>query len=213
MRRLVRALAALMCLAAAVVFVWIGVTLVWGDPITGRGAARAQAQLRSELARTDNAWKQAHGHGATPRPASVQFRRGLTEGDAIGEIVIPRIGLHSVVVQGTAASDLSRGPGHYAMTPLPGSGGTVAIAGHRTTYGQPFRHIDELRRGDTVALAMAYGTFRYRVYATRIVDDRDWSIIRPRPFEQVVLSACHPLYSAAQRIVVFARLASAERAA
>ena len=212
MTRLVRALAALMGLAAVVVFAWIGVTLVWGDPITARHEARAQAHLRSELARTDNAWKQAPGHGATLRSEAVAFRRGLGEGDAIGTIVIPRIGLHSVVVQGTAASDLSRGPGHYRMTPLPGSGGTVAIAGHRTTYGQPFRHIDELRRGDTVELAMAYGTFRYRVYAERIVDDRDWSIIRRRRFEQVVLSACHPLYSAAQRIVVFARLASAERA-
>jgi sortase A len=211
-RTLVRTLAALMGLAAAIVFVWIDVTLVRGDPITGRAAALAQAHLRTELAHTDTAWKQALDHGATLRSAALQLRRGLTEGDAIGKIAIPRIGLHAVVVQGTTASDLARGPGHYRMTPLPGSGGTVAIAGHRTTYGEPFRHIDELGRGDIVELEMAYGTFRYRVYARRIVDDRDWSIIRRRPFEQVVLSACHPLYSAAERIVVFARLAAAQRA-
>ena len=53
---------------------------------------------------------------------------------------------------------------------------------------------------------MPYGSFRYVVYALKIVDDRDWTILRRRSFEQLVLSACHPLHSAAQRIVVFARL-------
>jgi sortase A len=201
----VRTLAVLMGAAAAAIFLWIGVTLVWGDPITGRAAARAQSQLRTELTRTDRTWTQ----GTTLRADVAKFRRGLDEGEAVGRIVIPRIGLDSVVVEGTASSDLARGPGRYRITSLPGSGGTVAIAGHRTTYGQPFRHIDELRTGDTVELELPYGTFRYRVYGKRIVDNNDWSIIRRKPFEQVVLSACHPLYSAAQRIVVFARLASA----
>ena len=209
MRTFVRALAALAGLAALLVFAWIGVTLVWGDPVTGRAAARAQSHLRTELVRTENTWKAAPGHDTTLRSDAATFRRGLDEGDAVGRIVIPRIGLDSVVVEGTASSDLARGPGRYRITSLPGSGGTVAIAGHRTTYGQPFRHIDDLRRGDTIELDVPYGTFRYEVYGQRIVDNRDWSIIRRRPFEQVVLSACHPLYSAAQRIVVFARLVSA----
>jgi sortase A len=210
-RTFVRTLAALTALGAAAVLVWIGVTLVWGEPFTGREAAHAQARLRSRLARTEKAWKQAPGRDATLRAAAERYRRGLVEGDAIGRIVIPRIGLSSVVVQGTAAWDLARGPGHYRITALPGLGGTVAFAGHRTTYGQPFRHIDALRPGDPIELELPYGTFHYRVYARRIVGDHDWSIIRRRPFEQVVLSACHPLYSASHRIVVFARLASAQR--
>ena len=92
---------------------------------------------------------------------------------------------------------------------MPGLGGVVAVAGHRTTYLQPFRHIDRLQPGDSIILELPYGTFRYVVYAHRIVDDRDWSILRRRPFEKLVLSACHPLHSASQRIVVFARLRTA----
>jgi sortase A len=97
------------------------------------------------------------------------------------------------------------------VTALPGSGATVAIAGHRTTYGAPFRHIDRLRRGDAIRLTLPYGTFRYRVVGHEIVDKADWSIIARRRYETLVLSACHPLYSAEQRWVVYARLVVAGR--
>jgi sortase A len=117
-----------------------------------------------------------------------------------------------VFVEGTSRADLARGPGHYRITRMPGRGGTVAIAGHRTTHLRPFRHLDDLRPGNNVYLQMPYGTYRYVVYARRIVDDKDWSILRPRRFEKLVLSACHPLYSASQRIVVFGRLVGSERA-
>jgi sortase A len=86
----------------------------------------------------------------------------------------------------------------------------TAIAGHRTTFSAPFRHIDELRSRDEVTLDMPYGRFVYRVLRHRIVDNGDWSIIRPVGFDELVLSACHPLYSAAQRYVIFARLARVE---
>jgi sortase A len=115
-----------------------------------------------------------------------------------------------VVVQGTSSADLERGPGHYRISALPGSGGTVAIAGHRTTYLHPFRHIDRLRRGDAIVLELPYGTFRYAVLAHAIVSDRDWSILRRRRTETLVLTACHPLYSATHRIAVFARLQGAQ---
>ena len=124
---------------------------------------------------------------------------------------MPRLGLNMVVVQGTSKRDLEKGPGHYdarsgVNTSLPGMGGVVAIAGHRTTYLHPFRHIDDLRPGDAIVLRMPYGTFRYTVYYHRIVGSSEWSILRRRRFEKLVLSACHPLYSASHRWVVFARL-------
>jgi sortase A len=112
-----------------------------------------------------------------------------------------------IFVQGTNwAHDLSKGPGHYEETSVPGLGRTTAIAGHRTTFGAPFRHIDRLRRGDLVVLDLPYGTFRYRVLGHRVVNSSAWSIVRPRGFDELVLSACHPLYSASHRWVVFARL-------
>jgi sortase A len=141
------------------------------------------------------------------------FRQSLRDGRAFGRIIVPRLGLNMVVIEGTSEGDLQKGPGHYnarsgRRTSVPGLGGVIAIAGHRTTYLHPFRHIDALRPGDGITLVMPYGTFRYRVYYHRVVDSREWRILRPRPFEKLVLTACHPLYSASHRFVVYARLKS-----
>jgi sortase A len=187
-------ISAILALAGVVVLSWVALTLLWGEPLTALGTARAQAALGREL------------DAAKPR------RTRPREGSALGRILIPRLGLSMVFVEGTSRADLARGPGHYRITRMPGRGGTVAIAGHRTTHLRPFRHLDDLRPGNNVYLQMPYGTYRYVVYARRIVDDKDWSILRPRRFEKLVLSACHPLYSASQRIVVFGRLVGSERA-
>jgi LPXTG-site transpeptidase (sortase) family protein len=101
-------------------------------------------------------------------------------------------------------------PGASEPRFLPGEGGTVAIAGHRTTYGAPFRTIDKLDRGDRIVLKMPYGTLEYRVEKTQVVDnDATWITRAVSRGERLVLSACHPLYSASQRIVAFARLVTA----
>jgi sortase A len=189
-------IAAGLALAGIGLLAWVLVTLTWGEPFTAVSQARAQAALRGEL--EDEADRLPGAPAVAPtRPEA---------GHAFGRLVIPRLDLSTAVVEGTSTGDLARGPGHYPSTSLPGLGRVVAIAGHRTTYGAPFRHIDDLRPGDRIEVRMPYGTYRYAVYATRIVDDRNWSILRPRTFEKLVLTACHPLYSAEQRYVVFARL-------
>jgi sortase A len=114
------------------------------------------------------------------------------------------------MVQGVGTSALRKGPGHYSDTPLPGQPGTVAVAGHRTTYLAPFRAIDRLRRGQPLVLEMPYGRFVYRVEKKRIVPPTATEVKRRVGYDQLVLTACHPLYSAAQRIVVFGRLERAE---
>ena len=126
--------------------------------------------------------------------------------------MISKIGASYDVVQGTDAASLEKGPGHYPATSLPGLGQTVAIAGHRTTYLAPFRHIDELRPGDQILLKMPYGQFTYVVQYHRIVLPTALWITRNVGYERLVLSACNPLYSAAQRIVMFARLRTIEPA-
>ena len=68
-----------------------------------------------------------------------------------------------MIVQGTDAGDLREGPGHYVNTPLPGEPGTVALAGHRTTFLAPFRDIDQLKRTDPIHVQMPYGDFIYSV--------------------------------------------------
>ena len=132
----------------------------------------------------------------------------VATGDAIGHISIPRIGASYTVVQGTDTASLEKGPGHYPATAFPGLGQTVAIAGHRTTYLAPFRHIDELKPGDRITLKMPYGLFTYAVQFHRIVPPTALWVTHNVGYERLVLSACNPLYSAAQRIIIFAKLQS-----
>ncbi len=91
----------------------------------------------------------------------------------------------------------------------PASAGRSAIAGHRTTYGAPFRNIDKLRPRDEIVVVMPYGRFTYRVERTRIVPPTAVWVTQRVSYDRLILSACHPLYSAAKRIVVFAKLVKA----
>jgi len=117
-----------------------------------------------------------------------------------------------VIVKGTDPASLRKGPGIYDHTPFPGAPGTTGIAGHRTTYLAPFRHIDRLRHGDDIEVDMPYATLHYKVQHLQIVTPNSIWIIRRVGYDRLVLSACNPLYSAAQRIVVFARLANVQQA-
>jgi LPXTG-site transpeptidase (sortase) family protein len=132
----------------------------------------------------------------------------VPEGDALGELQARSISSDFVVVQGTNPPSLRKGPGHYRQTALPGMGGTVGIAGHRTTYEAPFRRLDDLKRGDTITLRMPYGRFTYSVDGHRIVPSGYKDAFTGQGGERLVLSACHPLYSASQRILVSAHLVS-----
>jgi sortase A len=138
--------------------------------------------------------------------AARAFARKVQDGDPIGRLRLPAAGIDDVMVEGTGTADLRSGPGHYPTTPLPGQRGTVGIAGHRTTYGAPFRHLDAVRPGDRVEVSLPYGVFTYRVERTRIVKPTDVWVTDRVSFDRLILSACHPLYSAAKRIVVFAKL-------
>lgn len=201
--------------AGIVVLADAGTTLIWQEPFSAAYAALKQSQAEDQLNQLESefpspadlaAIANVKGEAAKARVLADRFTPHLIEGHAIGRILIDRIGLDIVVVQGTNTSSLERGPGHYRATPIPGQPGTVAIAGHRTTYLAPFRHIDQIRNGDTVRIEMPYGAFTYTVYKHQVVDPGDVSVIKPVGFDQLVLTACHPPYSASQRWVVFAKL-------
>ena len=210
-RRLGNALIAL----GVCVLLYAGLILFWGDPVTWLWAHWQQRALTSEFHSQQKQFvittppADTGAAKALVRKDAIAFSESLQEGHAFGRLTIGRIGLSKVVVvQGTTAgvdADLSKGPGHYLNTRFPGFASTVAIAGHRTTYGAWFRHIDEVRDGDAITLQMPYATFEYRVQMHKVVDDNDWSIIKPQGYERLVLSACHPLYSASHRWIVFAR--------
>lgn len=132
----------------------------------------------------------------------------LDNGDALVRLEIPTIGLNDIVVAGVDTHDLKSGPGHFANTPLPGQLGNAAIAGHRTTYGQPFHNLDDLNVGDPIDITTLTGTYRYRVTDTFIVQPSQYEVITQSDPEvaSLTLVTCHPKYTARQRLIVTATL-------
>jgi sortase A len=215
MVRAARILSTVLITAGLVVMADVGLTLAYKEPISSLYGELKQHAAEHQLAELESRYPTAADlraitgvHGLR-RKAAVLARRFAGQprtGEAIGRIVVPRMGLNTVFVQGTDTSSLQKGPGHYPDTAYPGEAGTTAIAGHRTTYLAPFRHIDSMRKGDSIRLEMPYGTFTYRVEKVEIVDPSRVGIVRKVGHERLVLTACHPLYSAAERYAVFARL-------
>jgi sortase A len=189
-RVVLRFVASVMMVSGILLISDAGATLLWQEPVSAYFSQRQQVKLEKAL---------------VDPPARV-VRKEPLRGDALGKLLIPSIGVSEYVVEGTDADNLRKGPGHYPDTPLPGQHGTSAIAGHRTTYGAPFRNLDKLKKNDRIVAELPYGTFVYRVDRTQIVDDSALWVTKRVGHDQLVLTACHPLYSAAQRIVAFARL-------
>jgi sortase A len=238
MRTLARRLGTTLAVTGVLLVVYAAMVVFWRDPVTSIYTVYEQHEMSSQLGDTFATWqsdarKQLGGVSQTPagthggatvtatassatvlrsaRRLAVKFadvERGHT-GRPLGRIRISRIGLSTIVVENTDYwGSLSKGPGRYEEGSFPGLGQTTGIAGHRTTWAAPFRHIDSIRNGDPIVLEMPYGTFTYRVMRHQIVDNGDWSIMKNVGFDELVLSACHPLYSASHRYVVFARLVS-----
>jgi sortase A len=219
MRRPLRAFSTVLIIAGALMLTDAALTVAWQEPVSSAYSWIVQDRLGDELDELE-----------LRRPAAVELaalralesdrrrmaflarvlRRTAKRGAAVGRIRIPRIRANFVVVNGSDTASLRKGPAIYDDVPFPGAPGTTAIAGHRTTYLAPFRRIDKVARGDEITVEMPYGRFTYEVERRRIVPPTEVSVIRRVSHDRLVLSACHPLYSAAKRIVVFARLVGAQ---
>ena len=219
MRRVLRTLSTVLILSGVLLLADAGLTVAWQEPVSALYAQVTQDRLGGDLSDLEAAPLPPLERRALERLPDQRRRsaflarslkRRLHEGDAAGRIRIPKIGVNYVVVDGTSGNSLRKGPGLFPENPWPGTKGTTAIAGHRTTYAAPFRTVDDLRRGDDVIVEMPYGKFTYAVERTRIVKPDALWVLNKVSFDRLVLSACHPLYSAAERIIVFARLVRSE---
>jgi len=226
MRRLRNILSIALITAGVIVIADVGITLAYQEPLSSIYSSIKQSEkvnqlktiesdflTKSDVKSIDRA-KKAKDPRVLKANISQLAQRLAKEsqpGDALGRIEAPGMdGLNMVFVQGTDESSLELGPGHYPETAMPGQGKTVAIAGHRTTYLAPFRHIDSMKRGDKITLKMPYGTFIYSVQKTEVVDPTDIGVIHDTGYERLVLSACNPVYSASQRYIVYAKLVHTE---
>ncbi|HEU0318486.1 MAG TPA: class E sortase, partial [Solirubrobacteraceae bacterium] len=190
-------------------------TLIWQEPLSSIWARIQQNTLAGQVARVERSAPtpgETHAlarlHTDTQRIALLAraLKRTAPVGAGVGRIGIPSLGVTYLLVNGTDTGSLVKGPGIYPQTPFPGAPGTTAVAGHRTTFLAPFRNIDRLRPGQLIHIQMPYGDFNYAMTSSRIVDPTDFSVIRPVGYQQLVLSACDPPFSAAKRIIIFARL-------
>ncbi|HUP85356.1 MAG TPA: class E sortase [Acidimicrobiales bacterium] len=173
----------------------VGALGVLGYPVyTNVYRDRVQSRLDRELA--SPALKQAYE------------KKTLGVGDPLTRIEIPAIGVDTVVVEGTSASALRAGAGHYPSTPLPCEAGNVGIAGHRTTYGKPFNQLDRLKLGDVIILETPIGSCTYEVVkAPTVILPTDLSVVsNDVTSHKLTLTTCHPKGSAARRLYVQAKL-------
>ena len=217
---LMRALPIVLLVVGALLLIEGALTVLWKEPFSAIFAAQSQGALDGDLdalerksAAEADAARDQKALTRLQRRRSVTLNRDTAATKPIGRLRVDKINLNEVVVQGTdEETSLTKGPGHYTETPLPGQAGnwTVGIAGHRTTYGAPFRNVNKLKKGDEIVFSVPYGRFTYEVDRTRIVDASYQKAFTPKKYDQIVLTACHPLYSAAQRILVYGKLTKSE---
>ncbi len=191
---------------------------LWGTNVeASRSQSDLKVSLAADLGKSDVSsinLKDLTKTLAKTAPETAPPMEAPPEGEPLGIISIPRIDLSQVIISGVSRADLKKGPGHYPGTPMPGQAGNSAIAGHRTTYGAPFNRIDELIPGDEIVVSTRQGQFTYVVIPAPGQTEQAWFTVRPSQVEvlankgdnRLTLTACHPKYSAKERIIVQAVL-------
>ena len=214
-RSAVRGLGELLITMGLLLLLFVAWQLWWTDVV----ADAQQEQIASEL-RED--WSDDRRQGR-PTPAEPQGDPPPVPepkaGEAFALVHVPRFGdgyQARPVIEGTSLHLLEDGVGHYEGTALPGAVGNFAVAGHRVTYGKPFNLIAELDEGDAVVVETADTWFTYRVRSSTIVTPDRVDVVAAVPEKPdaapterlMTLTACHPMFSARERYVVYAVLES-----
>ena len=141
----------------------------------------------------------------------VRYWARLPEDGVFARLVVEAMELDAVVVRGVTSDALKRGPGWMPYTDIPGETGNVGIAAHRTTYGAPFRRLDDLEPGDTIYLYSPYRRYTYVVAEKLVVTPDQVEVVESTEDPVLTLSACHPPYSARYRLIVHSELTDVHR--
>lgn len=215
--RLVRGFGWTLIATGVLILLYLVYLLFFTNLQTGQAQGELLDQWELEFGAPDDALP-AEDIDATESEAEA-----VAPGDAYAALWFERDGERIVhdetlyVVEGVSVADLRRGPGHYPDTADPGEIGNVGLSGHRTTYGAPFYHLDQLQEGDTIHVVDRDN--REWVYAyreERVVQPTDVWVIDDDPLGTggalLTLTTCHPRLSAAQRLIVFADLVGEPKA-
>jgi sortase A len=172
-------------------FLWAGIVLL---AYSGGTIAYSEAYQRLQSKKFEQA-VQAVPAAITP---------DLHEGDLVGKLEVPRVGLSVMVLQGIEESTLTLGAGHVPGTPLPGNEGNAVIAAHRDTF---FRKLDGIAAGDAIRVSIASRVYEYVVVSTEIVDPESTQMMESRDQKELTLITCFPFYfvgAAPKRFIVHA---------
>ncbi|KAA8672034.1 class D sortase [Clostridium sp. MT-14] len=125
----------------------------------------------------------------------------------VGILIIPKIDLKVAVGEGTDMNTLRYAVGHFKGTAMPGEKGNFALAGHRSyTFGQYFNRLDELTTGDEIRVKTVKGSYKYKVYNTKVVLPDEVNVLNPTKDATMTLITCTPIRVATHRLVISARL-------
>jgi sortase A len=149
----------------------------------------------------------------TPEIKKAFVEKNVPVASPVSRLLIPKLGVSTVVVEGTSKEALDAGAGHYSQSKLPGEVGNIAIAGHRVTYGKPFHDLDRLVPGDQVVLETPVGPYTYEMVPAFdghpnpwVIRPDDWSVVADTPEPMLTLTTCHPKGSARQRLIARLKL-------
>jgi sortase A len=179
--------------AFSILLILIGIALLSYVGIQYWGMYRSQQNLQAQWEKQSAA-------------ANVPGAPQLTADDLLTRVVIPKISLDAIVVEGVSRKQLSEGPGHIKGTAAPGEAGNAVISAHRDTF---FRHIYELNKGDEIQVRRNGKVFRYQVTGKKIVLPDDMAVLKQTTDPQLTLITCYPTYyigPAPKRLVVFSKL-------
>ena len=199
-----------------IIMAFAGTALLTYPLVTDLWAKSRQNNLRKEI--------------RSQQAIDLYKRRQIKIGGALTRLIVRDFGackscpdVNVVVVEGISGNALRAGAGHYPTTALPGDQGNVAIAGHRTGFGEPFRHLDKLRLGDKIVLETPIGTYTYEVmralegtgkYACEgacwITNPKDVQVISPTIEAVLTLTTCDPPHTSKNRLIVRAKLIKSE---
>jgi sortase A len=219
MRKIARILGLLLIIGGALFGTWALVVWQWKDPFTSVYTWWEQRQLASSYDERVSDYRTTAPPAPFGRTSPGTIRRNLAgearryrlaseRGDAVGRLQVPRLGLNTIIVNGSDSDSLTTGPGRDLRTSMPGEGKLTSIAGHRVTFLAPFAHIDSLRKGDPVTFSLPYGTFHYRVTGDSIVPAGDLARPRSRGSELLAIQASYPRFFATHSYIAYAALRS-----
>jgi sortase A len=170
------------------------------------GARYALGAVRADQAR--RAWDVAEARQAVARAQAVGLHTEITgplaTGAPVAHLLIPRIGLDEIVLEGVDGDELNAGPGHVPGSAIPGETGNAVVSAHRDRH---FNHFDELKLGDTVTTETPGKRTAWIIVARRIIDKNDPALFRTTD-ATLTLTTCWPiryLGTAPERLILTAK--------